>query len=221
MPGNCAVATCKNTWRTEAAKGLSFHRFPRDERLAKLWLSRCCRKDPVNVKTACICSEHFEAGQFMRDFRSELMGDAVKPRHILKEGAIPTVKLPYKKSSAKQPGSTGEVRKRRGSSVVLLHDVLVDTAEVSGRSKSIAIEPSESNSNSAGCQSCVSLQTECDCLRKQLEQQMNSHAAEVNRLQASIQFWKDAARKKSLFYPRQVEHHLKCNLALDKSNTTA
>jgi len=209
MPGTCAVASCKNTGRNEAGKNLSFHRFPKDDRLVKVWISRCCRKDPFNVNTARICSEHFENEQFVRDLRSELLGDAVKARHILRDDAIPIRKLPYKTSPVKSPGRSGRATKRRAK--VSLDELLFDTTEVSDQSMNLnAIDPSESNLNDAGCQQCASLQAECDRLQKELEKQMNNHIAERNRLENRIRFWRDAARKnKTSFQPRKIEHNLK------------
>src|SRR6218665_1984835 len=67
-------------------------------------------KDPFNVNTARICSEHFENEQFVRDLRSELLGDAVKARHILRDDAIPIRKLPYKTSPVKSPGRSGRAQ---------------------------------------------------------------------------------------------------------------
>lgn len=77
-----SVASCKDTWCTEAAKRLSFHRVPKDDRLVKAWISRCCRKDSFNAKTSVICSEHFEAGKFVIDLIKEFLSDAVKARPI-------------------------------------------------------------------------------------------------------------------------------------------
>src|SRR6218665_2540380 len=209
MPGNCAVASCKNTWRTGATKSLSFHKFPKDDRLVKVWISRCCRKDPFNARTSVICSEHFEDDQFIRDLKKELLGDAVKARHILKDDAVPVRKLPYKTSPVKSPGRTGRTTKRRAK--VSLDELLADTTEASDQSmNSNAIDPSESNSKDAGCQSCTSLQAECDRLQKKLEEQLKNQTAERNRLQNRICFWRDIARKnKTSVYPTKVEHSLK------------
>jgi len=210
MPTNCAVASCRNTHHNEAGKSLSFHRFPnKDEGLVKLWIGRCCRKDPFNAKTARICSEHFEDGQFIRDLRRELLGDAVKARRILKDDAIPVRKLPYKTSPVKSPGRSGRATKR--SAKVLLDELLVDNTEVSDQSINfVAVDPSESNSKAAGCQSCTNLQAECDRLRKQLETQRRNHVAERKRLRDRIRFWREVAmRNKTSFDPRKVDHNLK------------
>ena len=39
----CAVAVC------HSPKDASYHRFPKNERLSKIWLSACKRKDPLNL----------------------------------------------------------------------------------------------------------------------------------------------------------------------------
>ena len=106
MPNNCAIAGCLN-WRGKSQTDssdviLSFHRFPKDEVLCKTWVNRCCRQDLVNPKTALICSVHFEESCFVRDLRNELLG--LPTRRILQDNALPTKRLPYKKSPKKSPG---------------------------------------------------------------------------------------------------------------------
>jgi len=74
----------------------------------------------------------------------------------------------------KSPGHTVRATKRRAN--VSLDELLADTAEASDKSmNSNAINPSELNSKDAGCQSCTSLQAECDRLRKKLEEQLKNH----------------------------------------------
>ena len=63
----CAVALC------HSPREASYHRFPKNEEMNKVWLNACRRKDPVNVKTAYICSDHFQEADFERDFMNELL----------------------------------------------------------------------------------------------------------------------------------------------------
>ena len=74
----CAVATCPNP------KGLTYHRFPKDENLSKLWKNLCKRRDQINVKNARICELHFEEKDYERDLRNELLNQPL--RKILKSG---------------------------------------------------------------------------------------------------------------------------------------
>lgn len=74
----CAVAICR------LPKDASYHRFPKAEPLSKAWLNACRRKDFVNVKTAYVCSEHFQEQDFERDLRGELMN--LPSRRMLKRG---------------------------------------------------------------------------------------------------------------------------------------
>jgi hypothetical protein len=85
MVNVCAVAICPSP------QDVSYHRFPKNEALQKLWVIRCRRKDQLNVKTAKVCAQHFANEDFERDFKSELMGG--KPRNFLKPNSIPSLLL--------------------------------------------------------------------------------------------------------------------------------
>ena len=63
----CAVAICPSP------QNASYHNFPSDINLQKLWIELTKRKDPVNPKTARICSQHFKPEDYERDLRNELL----------------------------------------------------------------------------------------------------------------------------------------------------
>ena len=88
----CAVAICPSP--PEA----SYHRFPKDEKLQKIWIQLCKRKDNVNAKTAKVCSSHFKSEDYERDLRNELLN--LPTRKILKPGALPSLNLLPESSSA-------------------------------------------------------------------------------------------------------------------------
>jgi len=92
MP-SCAIATCKNTGRTkEPGISFSFHHFPKDLVISQAWLQRCKWKDPASTKNALICSDHFDAEDFVEDKMNKLLN--LKQRSVLQPEAIPTKKLP-------------------------------------------------------------------------------------------------------------------------------
>ena len=81
----CAVAICPSP------KEASYHHFPHDEKLKKVWIACCSRKDAINPATAKICSNHFCEVDFVRDLQAELLGQ--KRRRKLQQGAIPSLNL--------------------------------------------------------------------------------------------------------------------------------
>ena len=81
----CAVAVCVSP------KESSYHRFPKDLKLQKVWIAACKRKDEFNVATAKVCSCHFTKDDFERDLKNELLN--LPPRNILKRTAFPSLKL--------------------------------------------------------------------------------------------------------------------------------
>lgn len=88
MPGaRCAVAVCSNNFKGAKEKGLdiSFHSFPKDEKLRKLWIERTYRKDNFNAKTSVICGEHFAKEDYEINFQLELTGIPRK-KFLLKTG---------------------------------------------------------------------------------------------------------------------------------------
>ena len=81
----CSVAICKSP------QDASYHHFPTEEKVKKVWIARCNRKDSINPLTAKICSKHFTEEDFVRDFQAELTGQ--KRRRRLNPGSVPTINL--------------------------------------------------------------------------------------------------------------------------------
>ncbi len=84
MP-HCAVAICKSLG------GVSYHRFPKDPKLRKVWVKSCKRKDDFNVDKARVCESHFLSSDFERDLKNELLN--LPTRKILKKSAFPSINL--------------------------------------------------------------------------------------------------------------------------------
>ncbi|KAL4152818.1 hypothetical protein QTP88_000651 [Uroleucon formosanum] len=92
---NCAIATCdlySGKTKKIGMTDISFHRFPKDPDVQKIWTLKCKRGDSWNPSKSYICSKHFKSEDFIRDLKSELMGNKTVRR--LKPGSIPTLNLP-------------------------------------------------------------------------------------------------------------------------------
>lgn len=69
MPTTCAVASCPNTSRNVKDREITFHKFssetsdPFRAKIRKLWIKnvQLYRKDPINPRTARVCSVHFDS----------------------------------------------------------------------------------------------------------------------------------------------------------------
>jgi len=81
----CAVAICPSPQEA------TYHVFPKDERLQKLWVDLCKRKETINIKTARICSSHFKEEDYERDLKNELLGLPI--RKLLKSNSVPSKQL--------------------------------------------------------------------------------------------------------------------------------
>ncbi|GAB6029826.1 hypothetical protein CHUAL_014165 [Chamberlinius hualienensis] len=89
----CSVYGCNNNHRK---KELTFFRFPKDENLMKQWIWACRRKDQLNMKTARICSVHFQESDQYRSLQHELLGYTPKCSRKIKVDAVPSLHLPLK-----------------------------------------------------------------------------------------------------------------------------
>ncbi|KAJ8914281.1 hypothetical protein NQ315_011015 [Exocentrus adspersus] len=90
MPGTrCAVAVCDNNYEDSKKNNLniSFHTFPKDEKIKNSGIQACHRADIWNPKTSTICRVYFYKDDFETDLRAQLMNIKTKPRLKLK--AIP------------------------------------------------------------------------------------------------------------------------------------
>ncbi|XP_050300162.1 THAP domain-containing protein 1-like [Anthonomus grandis grandis] len=96
---NCAVLGCKNHTKKTKGTKIKYFRFPKQEDLAKQWVIRCHRGDKINLKNACICSEHFEQDCYEVPLRQRLLNYNPRNTRILKEDALPTLNLRLAKSS--------------------------------------------------------------------------------------------------------------------------
>ncbi|GBM33454.1 hypothetical protein AVEN_55780-1 [Araneus ventricosus] len=107
----CAVAACHNHHRTTRSKGITYHSFPRDPKLAKIWVIKSRRKDTLNIGHGRVCSDHFLPTDYEDDMKNRLLG--LKERKILKRGAVPSLKLSSCDDGDERTSSrTERIRKR-------------------------------------------------------------------------------------------------------------
>ncbi|KFM75205.1 Transposable element P transposase, partial [Stegodyphus mimosarum] len=104
---NCAVALCQNYRRKTKNQVITYHRFPSDPDLGKLWIVRCKRADNFNTENARICSVHFTPDDYIRDLKPELLG--LTPKRFLKANAVPTLPLPSSSCENNSPKQTNHI----------------------------------------------------------------------------------------------------------------
>ncbi|XP_030250826.1 THAP domain-containing protein 6-like isoform X2 [Sparus aurata] len=82
MPHSCAAWGCTHrcTFQTRS-RGITFHRFPKDEELRKQWEVALRREGFCASQSSMLCSEHFRREDFDRT------GQTVR----IRDGAIPSV----------------------------------------------------------------------------------------------------------------------------------
>ncbi|XP_032525810.1 uncharacterized protein LOC116776670 isoform X2 [Danaus plexippus] len=87
MPYYCTVPRC--TSMAGKAKNVSFHQFPRDEELAKLW-NKILKRGKPYTKYSKVCSLHFTADDY-----TNTSGQKIKGQYrTLRKDAIPSQNLP-------------------------------------------------------------------------------------------------------------------------------
>ncbi|CAH1981430.1 unnamed protein product [Acanthoscelides obtectus] len=113
MPG-CAVANCKNYNRVTKGSDIRYFRFPKNEEFVKRWVGACRREDEINLRNACICSEHFDASCFEIPLRQKLLKYTPKNSRYLKPDAVPTLRLPgcHDSCSQNQGDRSARLKKR-------------------------------------------------------------------------------------------------------------
>ncbi|XP_041860538.1 THAP domain-containing protein 6-like [Melanotaenia boesemani] len=84
MPEYCAAYSCSNLRTVEnRARGITFHKFPKDRDLRKKWEVALRREGFTASVFSVLCSEHFKPGDFDRT------GQIVR----LRDGVIPSIFL--------------------------------------------------------------------------------------------------------------------------------
>lgn len=88
---SCAVKGCKNSGRVVIKDpDVTYHCIPKATDMRRKWLKACNRKE-CGVFTR-ICSDHFDASDYERDLKAELLN--LKPKKVLKPDAIPCRNIP-------------------------------------------------------------------------------------------------------------------------------
>ncbi|GBO10100.1 hypothetical protein AVEN_31587-1 [Araneus ventricosus] len=151
----CAVATCPNYHRKTKGKGVIYHMFPVCPNLNKIWISKCKRKDRINVKYARICSDHFRPSDYMDDMKNRLLG--LNQKKILKPDAVPSVNLPLKDNG--EDVSSRSERKRKRS---ILQEAKIRLKCLSPKKacETSATEPFTTPTTKNICSSCFETQKE-------------------------------------------------------------
>lgn len=122
----CAIYGCNSDNQVKSFNGkIKFYRFPQDAHLSKIWLNACARADKINVKTARVCSLHFNSNSFNRDLRYELLNYAPRNQRDLKYDAIPTINLhSNNKNHDSQSETRRQVRARNRERIKYISDTL-------------------------------------------------------------------------------------------------
>ena len=73
----CSVYGC-NASGFDTVDGISFHKFPENEKLKRAWISRLRRENWVPSSTSYVCSRHFNESDFkVTEKRRRLLATAV------------------------------------------------------------------------------------------------------------------------------------------------
>jgi len=103
MPGiRCRVDSCRNSVKGTKHTDISFHKFPKNPHLRKVWIKFTRKPGSWNPDNSYICSDHFSPDEFIRNLQAELLQLPAR-RRVLKKTAVPSVYNAHKKpSEAKQ-----------------------------------------------------------------------------------------------------------------------
>ena len=109
MP-HCCAYKCHNQYSNNTYT--SYHRLPKDPKLAEKWISNINLDSKLPNQTY-LCSEHFEERCFdtHHDMRQRLMSPNAKSSRRLVKGAVPTI-FPHRKPSNTRPTSEKRLEKK-------------------------------------------------------------------------------------------------------------
>ncbi|XP_077513504.1 uncharacterized protein LOC144124592 [Amblyomma americanum] len=88
MPTQCVAVGCSNT---HSVPGISLHRFPKCDKLRKLWVLALKRDRWEPSKASVLCSAHFKPEDFVRDIDVAASLPCRQLKRLLKPEAIPSV----------------------------------------------------------------------------------------------------------------------------------
>ena len=121
----CAAYGCKNDSRKINVKdSVSYHRFPKDEKLLREWLAKIACADFTPTEESRPCSQHFEPHCYKRDLKAELLG--LPEKYDSKPDAIPTVFV-YRPTKRPRPSSEMRNQKKERKEVSLLASLRIKT----------------------------------------------------------------------------------------------
>ena len=119
MPTTCTAHGCENRYGQE---GLCWKKIPRDKKLRKTWIDKINRKKLPN--DIYLCSDHFTADCFERDFKAEFESGSPTPIYKIKDGSIPT-KFSYSSCTLVREASVRREEKLRRKELV--YEAIQDT----------------------------------------------------------------------------------------------
>lgn len=90
---HCIVFGCTNKTGLQSEFTGSFHRFPADKNLKRVWISKINRKDYAWRRYHHVCSEHFEESDFIISHETAKKIGFKPGKFQLHKSAIPTLKL--------------------------------------------------------------------------------------------------------------------------------
>lgn len=139
MP-HCIVRGCKNR---KSDSTVSFHRLPlpSDKWKRKAWLDACGRKTVGDFQR--VCSDHFDASDFERDLKAELLN--LKPKKRIKADAVPNINVPGRSTLLKNTARAARSKKRENKKLVedLLAScetiLVVGDQELTSKNKGVSI----------------------------------------------------------------------------------
>ncbi|XP_075557876.1 peroxynitrite isomerase THAP4-like [Dermacentor variabilis] len=110
MPTRCVAVGCSNTYST---LGTSFHMFPRDQQVRKLWVLAVRRENWQPTRSSMLCSAHFKKDDFVYN-PSLTVEMPYKMKRVLKPGSVPSAFSRNRNSGEYSP----EIEKRRRPEIV-------------------------------------------------------------------------------------------------------
>ncbi len=91
MASKCAVPNCKSV--SEAGNGITWHYFPKDQKILQEWIRNIPRSDWMPTKWSQICSLHFTPDCFTMESQdtNKYRKKTEVQKQIIRKGSVPTL----------------------------------------------------------------------------------------------------------------------------------
>lgn len=112
----CEVSLCTSNNNKQLKRNdgtgqkVQFFRFPKNNKMARLWKAKCKRVDNFNIENARMCDKHFVPDDYYINLKHRLLEYSPISHRKLKDDAVPGINLLKEECYVNVPSSSRQLR---------------------------------------------------------------------------------------------------------------